>query len=344
MEKYYSSALLSSGLFCYYKVLPILEKKSTVYIVNNGTDFEQSVFFDELKRQFNGYDTTQYIPFYSDNTNGLYIKKYDTYIITNSAYCKTSPIAIGNCEKEISITQNRFVTKSEKLELTKHFSAEKRDFKKAISFLGYARSCKENRNSLLSDYLSDDRMINTIARLIKRIPINKSGRSSVQFLTSVTPLGIHTIWDTVFTNYENVIEIQDDMAFSSAIILGVIRDRLLSQNESFILVPELFHKTIPQMLLLPQSSTAIIRTDSNCILPFAPTRRINTEKFVLLPKKVSEKCDLLYSAENSYIKKAVECIYEASDERRKMNKILFPYCDIESIKKIAEAVASEIIK
>ena len=139
-----------------------------------------------------------------------------------------------------------------------------------------------------------------------------------------------------------VFELQDSAAFSSAIIAGIIRDRLLDENEEFILIPDMFHRTVPQIILLPQSSFAVIRSDENHPLPFAPTYRINTEKFTLVPKEVKNKCDLLHEAENTYLENAVSCVYEGRDARRKMNRLLLPYSDVENAKKTAKELFDKI--
>lgn len=343
MERYYSSVLVSSGLLCYYKVLCSKHPESSIYIVNDGTDFDRAIFFEALQKKLQGYNITLYSPFYDETINGIYIKNSDTFIISDGGYSKICPLSQGICEKQISLSETRTITQGEKREIADCFLGEKSFYKKALLRLRYANVCKENRNSLLSDYLSDDRIINALSRILKKIPFGvKYGKPSIKFLAAVTPLGIHTQWDTVFENYETVIELEDNAAFSSAIIMGVIRDRLIHENEEFILVPDLFHRVIPQMILLPQTGIAIIRTDENHILPFAPSHRINTEKFVSAPKQIQQKCSLLLQAENNYMENAVSYIYEGREKRQKMNNILFPYCDAESAKQKAEQIFNEI--
>lgn len=343
MEKYYSSVLTASGLLCNCKILCEKHPESKFYIIPNGTDFERYVFFDELIKHFKGYSTVTYFPFYDETPCGIYIKNLDTYILADSPYSRVCPVTPGICENEIIFSSRRKITQNEKNQLAKYYSAEKKQYKKAVSLLSLANVCKENRNSLLSDYLADDRLINALKRVLKKLPIpSKKGPPVIKFLSAVTPLGIHTLWDTVFENFETVIELQDSDAFSSAIIAGIIRDRLLDENEEFILIPDMFHRTIPQMILLPQSSFAIVRSDENHPMPFAPAYRINTEKFTLVPKNVKNKCSLLSEAENSYIENATACVYEGRDARRKMNKLLFPYSDTENAKATAKELFNKI--
>lgn len=345
MEKYYSSVLTASGLLCNCKILCEKYPESKFYIINDGTDFERAVFYDELIKHFKGYSTVTYCPFFDETPNGIYIKNLDTYILADSPYSRVCPVTPGICENEILFSNRRKITQNEKNQLAEYYSAEKKQYKKAVSLLSLASVCKENRNSLLSDYLADDRLINALKRILKKLPIpTKKGQPIIKFLSAATPLGIHTLWDTVFENYETVIELQDSAAFSSAIIAGIIRDRLLDENEEFILIPDMFHRTVPQMILLPQSSFAVVRSDENHPLPFAPSYRINTEKFTLVPKEVKNKCDLLYEAENTYIENAVSCIYDGRDARRKFNRLLLPYSDVENAKKTAKELFERIIK
>ena len=344
MEKYYSSVLTASGLLCNCKVLCEKHPESKFYIIPNGTDFERSVFFDELIKHFKGYNIVEYSPFYDETPNGIYIKNLDTYVLADSPYSRVCPVVPGVCENEISLSKKSIITQEDKNQITERFTAEKKQYKKAVSLLGLANVCKENRNSLLSDYLVDDRMINALKRILKKLPLNvRKGKPIVKFLSAVTPLGIHTVWNTVFENFETVIELEDEHAFTSAIIAGIVRDRLISENEEFILIPDLFLRTIPQMILLPQSSFAFVRSDENHPLPFAPTYRINTEKFTLVPKDIKSKCALLSEAENTYIENAVSCIYNGRDERRKMNRLLLPYSDVDNAKKTAEELFDKIM-
>ncbi len=343
MEKYYSSVLTPSGLLCYFKVLCAKHPKAKFYIINDGTDFERAIFFDELNKKLRGFNLTQFFPFFDEALNGIYIKNLDTFILADSVFSKACPLSLGLCEKAISLSRPIKITSSEKTEISKHFLEEKNNYQKAVSLLRLASCCKENRNALFSDYLSDDRAINAIGRILKKIPLGvKKGKPEVKFYSALTPLGIHTQWDTIFRNFDTVIELQDNDAFSSAIIIGVIRDRLISGHEEFTLSPSLFHRTIPQIITIPQSGVAIIRADENHILPFAPTHRINTEKFVSLPKAVKNKAELLKEAENNYLENAVTCIYEGFDNRQKRNKILLPYCNIQNAKETAENIFNEI--
>lgn len=343
MEKYYSSVLTPSGLLCNYKILCEKHPESKFYIIPDGTDFERSVFFEELEKYFKGYNTVTYSAFYDEALNGIYLKSFDTYILADGIYSRVCPVSPSVCENQILLSEKPCISSDEKRQIAEYYSIEKKYYKKAVSFLRYASVCKENRNSLLSDYLVDERMINALKRILKKIPMNvKQGKPTVKFLSAVTPLGIHTLWNTVFENFETVIEIEDEPAFSSAIIAGIIRDRLISANEEFALIPDLFHRTIPQMILLPQSRTAIIRTDKAHPLPFAPECRINTEKFTLMPKSVKSKFDLLTQTENAYIENAVSCIYEGGDARRKMNRLLLPYSDAQKAKRKAENLFKKI--
>ncbi len=343
MEKYYSSVLTASGLLCNMKFFCEKYPESKFYIIPDGTDFERSVFFDEILKRLNGYSAVIYSPFYDDTPNGIYVKNFDTYILADSPYSRVCPVSPGICENEIVFSKNRKIPQDDKIQLAEYYSAEKKQYKKAVSLLNLANVCKENRNSLLADYIVDERLVNALKRILKKLPLNiRKGRPSVKFLSAVTPLGYHTIWNTVFENFETVIELEDEAAFSSAIIAGIVRDRLLDEREEFILIPDLFHRTIPQMILLPQSGFAIVRSDENHPLPFAPSYRINTEKFTLAPKEVKRKCSLLLEAENTYLENAVSCVYEGRDARRKACRLLLPYSDVENAKKTAQELFDKI--
>lgn len=343
MEKYYSSVLSSMGLMCTYKILCEKNPASKFYIIRDGTDAQRSTFFRELYTLLKDFNIIVFSPFFDECINGIYLKSSDVYILSDTFYSKVSPLSQYLAAQPIPLSEEINLSPETKSELSRLYISEKNYYKKAVYEIRLAYFHSGNRNLLLSPYISDDKLINIIRRILKKIPLNvKKGAPDVRFLSAVTPLGLHTNWDTLFENYRTVIEISDFSSFASAVILGVIKDILVKSNEYFIFVPELYVKNIPQMILLPQSSTAIIRTDDNYPLPFIPTHRLNAAKSLTLDSRVTERHDMLKKNENRYLDTAVLNIYEGREKRRQAENILASYSDTEKAKESAKNIFSKI--
>lgn len=343
MEKYYSSVLSSMGLMCTYKILCEKNPASQFYIIRDGTISQRNVFFNELYTLLKNFNIIVFSPFFDECINGIYLKTYDTYILSDTFYSKVSPLSHIFAPHQTYISEKINLSLESKKELSHLYFSEKNYYKKAVSEIRLAAVYNENRNLLLSSCLSEDKLINIIRRVMKKIPLNvKHGSPEVRFLSALTPLGIHTNWNTLFENYRTVIEIRDFSSFASSVVLGIIKDILVKSNEYFIFVPELYRKSIPQTILLPQSSTAIVRTDDNYPLPFTPTHRLDTAKALMPDSRVTARHDALKKAENRCLDAAVLNIYEGHEKRRIAENILAPFSDEEKPISAAKELFSKI--
>lgn len=328
MKKYFSSAICSNGYISAYNTIYKKYTNSRVFIIYGGSDFERAIFFKQLIKNFKGYNLSVFNPFYDESPDGIYIENLDTYIISDSGFSRISPILSGIWEKYYPITKDKNYPLDLRREVLIFKAKENNCYKKACNALKSASHIKEKIHAEFSPFLNDDKIINYVRRFCSKHLRNTSmkGTGTIRLLTSPTPLGIHTHYDTFFENCDNVIGIYDNSSFVSSIILGIIKDYATSEKIPFIMSPSYFANDIPQTLIFPNHSLALTICDENHILPFEPQEKVNTSRFLTSDNILSsKKVDALLSIENRLLDDCVLNIYEGRDYRFKYNNLCKGY-------------------
>ena len=334
MKKYFSSGISSHGYRSTFNMIYRKQPSSRVILAYNGTDFERAVFFKRLTDNFKGYNLTLFNPFFDESIDGIYIKNLDTYIVSDSGYSRLSPLLSGIWEKQYCVTKEKNIPTDLRREMLIFKIHENNCYKKAYEILKNASSVKEKMHIEFAPYLNDDKIINFVRRFCgKHLKSNMSkGFGEIRLLSSPTPLGIHTHYDTIFDNCENIVSICDDYGFVGSIILGIIRDFAVSEGINFIMSPSYYAKDIVQTLIFPEQSLAITINDENHILPFEPQEKITISRFLTSDHILSSpKLDALISIENKLLENCVINLYDGRDYRFKYNDLCKGYeCEEEA--------------
>lgn len=342
MEKYFSSIICSNGYCSTYNTIYKKDPFARVYIVRDGDDIERAIFFKKLTENLRGYNITLFNPFYDEGVDGIYIKNLNTYILSDGGYNRISPILPEIWEKTISITNDKTYPKDLLRDVLIGKSKENNHYKNACKTLNQASLIRERLHNSLSPYLDEDKIVNfihrTCLRNLKRSTEKGSGK--IHFLSSPTPLGIHTHYDTIFEASDNVINITDETGFAGAIIMSVIKNYATKEKMKIYASPSYFGKDFFQFLVFPSLKFTICISDNSHFLPFNPQSQIDTTRF-FTDKSVltSEKTKALLSVESSLLDKAVLSLYEGRNERFKYNDLVKEFSDIEK----AEACADEFL-
>ncbi len=332
MKKYFGSAICGNGYLSAYNTIYKKDTQSKVYVIYGGNDFERAIFFDQLIKNFKGYNLTAFNPFYDESPDGLYIENLDTYIISDSGFSRISPVLPGIWEKYYPVTKDKNYPLDLRREILILKAKENNCYKKACDILKSASHIKEKIHTEFSPFLNDDKVINYVKRFCSRTlkNTNTKGYGTIRLLSTPTPLGIHTHYDTIFESCENVIGIYDASSFVGSIILGIIKDYATAEKIPFIMSPSYFANDIPQTIIFPNHSLAITVCDKNHILPFEPQEKVNISRFLTSDSILSsKKVDALLSIENRLLEDCVLNIYEGRDYRFKYNDLCKGYenCD-----------------
>lgn len=334
LERYFSSTICSSGYCSAYNTIYKRDSNAKIYIIRDGNDVERASFFKRLIENLRGYNITLFNPFYDESTDGIYIKNLNTYILSDGGYNKITPILPEIWEKSISITNTRNYPKDLLREVLTGKSKENNHYKKACNLLNQASLVREKLHNSLSPRLDEDRIVNFIHRLCLRIlnGASEKGRGEIRFLSSPTPLGFHTHYDTIFNICEKVICIKDETGFAGAIILSVIKNYARVRNMNFFASPAYFGKDFFQFLLFPSLNLSVCISDSNHQLPFIPQSEVNvsrffTDKTILASKNVKA----LLTVENSLLDKAILSLFDGRDERFKYNNCIKEFTDTDTV-------------
>ena len=346
MEKYFSSIICSSGYCSTYNTIYKKDPLATVYIIRDGDDIERATLFNKLTKNLRGYNISLFNPFYDECIDGIYIKNLNTYFLSDGGYNRISPILPEIWEKTVSITSDKTYPKDLLREVLIGKAKENNHYKNACKILNQASIVRERLHNSLSPYLDEEKIVNFIHRLclreIKRS--SEKGCGKIRFLSSPTPLGFHTHYDTIFETCENILNITDEAGFSGAIIMGVIKSYAIKEKMEFVASPSYFSKDFFQFLLFPSLKLAICISDDSHSLPFKSQNEINISRF-FTDKSIltSEKIKALLSVESSLLDKAVLSLYEGRDERFKYNNLVKSFSDNEKAEEIADKIITTLL-
>lgn len=346
MKKYFGSAICSSGYLSAYNTIYKKDANSRVFIIYGGSDFERAVFFQQLIKNFRGYNISVFNPFYDESPDGLYIENLDTYIISDSGFSKISPVLSGIWEKYYPIKKDIEYPLDLRREILILKAKENNCYKKAGEVLKSASHIKEKIHTEFSPFLNDDKIINYVKRFYSRTLKNTNikGIGTIRLLSTPTPLGIHTHYDTIFESCDNIIGIYDNSSFVGSIILGIIKDFAISEKIPFIMSPSYFANDIPQTIIFPSHSIALTICDENHILPFEPQEKVTISRFLTSDSILSsKKVDALLSIENRLLEDCVLNIYEGRDYRFKYNDLCKGYENTAGVIERADKLTQKLI-
>lgn len=342
MKRYFSSVLCSRGYCCAYNTIYKKDPTAKIYIIN-GDDFERATFFAQLIKCFSGYNITLFNPFYDDATDGIYIENLNIYILSDGGYNKISPVLPSIWEKYVNAVKNKNYPKDLLREVLIHKTHENNHYRDACNTLRKASVVKERLHKELSENLDEDRIVHLVHRIFLRElkHISKREKSEIRLLSSPTPLGFHTHYDTIFDICDKVINIVDETGFAGSIILGIIKNHALRERIGMIASPAYFNNDFFQFLIFPSVKLALCVSDNSHILPFEATETVAVSNFMTDTSVLnSKKIEALLSVETKFLEKAILQIYEGRDERFKYNNMVNGYSNpdeaTENAKKLAE--------
>lgn len=344
MKKYFSSILCRNGYMTAFNTIYKKDYTSRVFLIGNGDDFERTVFFERLINNLRGYNITLFSPFYDDGTDGIYIENINTYILSDGGYNRISPILPGVWEKTVPVVNDKAYSYDIIRQVLNLKARENNYYKNACEQLKIASGVREKLHSQIP--LNDDKLINYINRFCSRFLRNSdtTGKVTIRMLSSITPLGVHTHYDTLFDNMKYTFEFNDKCGFVGSVFLGVVKDYAVRKKIPFIMSPAYFSSDIPQILTLPTADLNIILTDDNHKLPFEPTERITSARFVnddgLLD---DERIETLLAIENQLIDKAVLSVYEGRDCRFQYNNLTNGYSNEDEAKTNADKLCERLM-
>jgi hypothetical protein len=344
VKKYFSSVICSKGYSCAYNTIYKKDPSAKIYIVN-GDDYEKSIFFSEMAKHLSGYNITFFNPFYDESTDGIYIKNLNTYILSDGGYNKIYPVFPSIWEKQIDIVTDKNYQTDLLREILIHKSKENNYYCEACNTLQKASLIKERLHNELSPYLNEDKVINFIHRFKSKElkSVNTHSKGEIRLLSSPTPLGFHTHYETIFSLCEKVINIVDETSFIASIISGVIKNCAIREKIPTIASPSYFNNEFFQFLIFPTVKIGLCISDKSHILPFEPYETVTASRFLTSPDILnSRNVEILLSVEEKFLEKAILSIYNGRDERYKYNDLTKGYSNpdeaIGSAKKLAERI------
>lgn len=345
VNKYFSSVICSKGYLCSYNTIYKKDPSASVYIIQ-GDDYEKSVFFAQMTKHLSGYNITLFNPFYDEGPDGIYIKNLNTYILSDGGYSKTNPILPGIWEKQINIVENKNYKSDLLREVLIHKSQENNYYRDAYITLKKASLIKERLHNELSPYLNEEKIVNFIYRFKNKElkSIKTHGKGEIRLISSPTPLGFHTHYDTIFSLCEKVVDIVDDTGFVGSIVSGVIKNFAIREKLPIIASPSYYKNDFFQFLIFPTVKMGLCISDKSHILPFESYETVTTSRFLTSPQMLNHKnVDILLAIEEKLLDKATLSLYEGREERFKCSDLVKGYSNPEKATYSADSLAERLL-
>lgn len=346
MKKYFSCVPCSDGFCCAFNSIYKNDPTARVFIVYDGDDSEKAIFFDELVKRFIGYDVTEFIPFYDSRPDGIYIKDINTYILSDGGFNRMSAVLPNETEKFISISYNKNYDARLKRDIFVSVRDENAFYKSGCNLLKEAARVKKQIHAKASLFTDDKKIVNFIKRfyfrtLCDNVPVSAY---QIRMMSSITPLGFKTNYDTIFSLCKSIVNFCDNDGFIGSVILNVIKALAIKNKLPLIISPTYYDRNIPQFLIFPSLSLALVHSDNNHILPFDSSHQVNCERFILKGTGYDKnEFESLLNAENQLLSKGVLSFYNGRDLRYARNYSIRGYTDLSYAKKQGKRLADILL-
>lgn len=345
MKKYFSCAICSKGYLSAYNTIYKKDPSASVYIIQ-GDDYEKSIFFSQMINYLSGYNIALFNPFYDECADGIYVKNLNTYILSDGGYNKIYPMLPSIWEKQINLVENKQYKADLLREVLVYKSKENNHYRDACNTLKKASLIKERLHNELSPYLNDDKIVNFIHRFKSKElkSVKNHSKGEIRLLSSPTPLGYHTHYDTIFSLCEKTINIVDETGFIGSIILGVIKNFAIRERIPIIASPSYYNNEFYQFLIFPTVKIGLCISDKSHILPFEPYETITASRFLTNPDILNSKnVEVLLSVEEKLLEKAILSLYEGREERFKYNDLTKGYSNPDEATETARRLAEKLL-
>lgn len=194
---------------------------------------------------------------------------------------------------------------------------------------------------------TDAEKLNKKARAIASREIKGAGNGAVEvprFLSSISPDGYVTLFDTVGSLAERVYILEDTCGLAS-LVLNPIKEAALDSKYKVICC---YSPLIPQRiehLIIPELSLAFVTSNKKGMYPYPYTRRVRIDAMLnpetLKPKK--QKLSFTGKLYSALIDEACLTLSEAKSAHDELEAVYNPHIDFDSIYALAGRVSDEIL-
>ena len=345
MKKYFSCTICSKGFLNAYSTIYKNDPYSKIYIIN-GDDYDRAIFISHLTKSLDADDITVFNPFYDDSPNGIFIEALNTYVLSDDGYNRISPVLSGIWENYVSAAENKCYSANIIREVIYHKKKEDFYYRQACMLLKKASLIKKYIHKMLLNYINEDEIIKFVQKIWEGSTCCSSvnAKAEIRLLSSPTPLGIHTHYDTIFDICDSVYCIDDETGLTSSVIQGVLKGCAIQRRSAIQGSPAYFSKDFYQFLLFPEAKFGICTCDKTHKIPFQPTKRVSAEQFLTNCRVLrSREMSKLLSAEEQLLKKAVLYIYDGRNERFRYNELIREYASPEEARFNAEILLQKLL-
>lgn len=350
--KYFLAANSAEGFISVFKDCYNPLDGWRVYIIKGGPGTGKSSFMKYITRKAEEKNIIyQLFPCSSDpdSLDAVIFTDIKTVIMDGTAPHTVDPDFPGVCESILNFGAfwDESKLRDNAYEIISLTAKNKAIHRSASNYIKAAGLLIEDNLKTAEKFMNKNKIQSFSNKLIKRyIPV-KSGKGYewVRFISGVTPKGIISFPETVFSHFQNTVTITDNYGAVANEIFRLIREFSLSNGYEIInLKNALLPSTVSDGILIPELSLAFIR-EYKYIKPTDTARHIHTERFMDLNFSNSNKTKLRANQKSAdkLLHLASDMLANAKANHDELEAFYISAMDFDALKEFANKFSEKVL-
>ncbi|MBQ6847993.1 MAG: hypothetical protein IJO62_03655 [Clostridia bacterium] len=347
-KKYFLAANSCEGFVSYFNTAYDPYDGWRAYIIKGGPGTGKSTFMKKvaLVAEEKGIEG-HLCPCSSDpdSLDAVIFPQIKTVIIDGTSPHTVDPIYPAVVDEILNFGQFWDKTKLTDCNIIKITDKNKALHKTASKYLFAARHLlKDNCNTVMRAV--DKAKVNCFAeRLCGRYLKGKGSgaEEKIRFLTGVTPKGIVSFEETIFSYCDTPIIINDNYGCISSIIFKKIKDKALENEYKIITFKNALLPELIDHIVIPELELAFVRENEYFNVK-ADIRRIHSTRFI--DKELLKARKIRYNSKTAkkLLNSAVETLGEAKTVHDELEKYYAKAMDFDALLEFQKAFSEELLK
>lgn len=339
------------GFHSFYHALIDLDSAENVYIIKGSPGCGKSSFMRRVQAKLTqaGYDIEE-IKCSSDpdSLDGIVIPKLRSALVDGTSPHIVEPAYPVAVEQylDLSVFADVSAIKEERSAIKELFKKYKSFYKRAYRLTACAASIANDAFDTALGAANISKLEKKASGIISR-EIKASagtGRMIPRFLSSISPAGYVTLFDSIVTLAERIYVLEDSFGLAS-FMLHPIKDAAVAAGHDVICC---FSPLIPERLehiIIPSLSLAFVSSSKQAPFPYEYTRHIRIDASldteVLRAKK--QKLNFSRKLYTALIDEACATIADAKAHHDELEAVYNPHIDFERVYALADETAEKLL-
>lgn len=352
-SQYFLGANTANGFYSLYDQLIDRETARAVCLLKGGPGCGKSTLMRRVAHQAEaaGLDA-EYIWCSGDpdSLDGLVLPQLNVAIADATAPHILEPVCPGAVDRYVDLGQcyDTRALQPFRQDILNRMAENKKAYQQCYHCLKAVQELREDtREFLLTEEVKAKlakRARGIVARELKEVS-DRPGTVTRRFLSALTCRGVLSLWDTVVSGHSRVYELRDNFGAAHC-LLTPIAQAAAARGHRVILCPAPLCPDRLQHLLIPSASLAFVTSAAESPYPGRVYRRLQLDTLLTsgeLYRKNRSRVRFSRKISSSLLSEGLQSLAKAKEIHDKLEGIYHPYVDFDSVEKIADALAVELL-